>query len=484
MLTLLPQLIFYLSRSVNIFPVSITGLSDSSGTIRNLSLAVERSYFKSNLREEKKKTTTDLAKMVFRMSVLATALLGASAVNAHLLMTSPAPYGADSLNNSPLDASGSDFPCKQRTGVYDAAKSDNAYSVGETVQIKLEGSAVHGGGSCQVSLTTDEKPTKDSNWYVIKSIEGGCPVDTSGNLGNNPSNIIDNPSLNFTIPDIDAGKYTMAWTWFNRVGNREMYMNCAPLTVQGGSSSKRSEEEKRSTNYPGMFVANVNGCRTPESVDIRFPEPGDDVAYLGQASNLQQEGESACNGSPSFSGGKGGSIGSPSSSGSGSGSSASSEPSPIVSASLGLSLGLGGGSAPTGGAYAPQAASASEVSAPAPTQSAAPAAESSASSSGSTSNSGSSDSGSGSSSSSSSSSSGASGSCTLGQYNCLDGSSFQQCVQKDAETTEWGTSQQMAAGVTCTVGVSADLGVQAAKLKPRMNSMRFGKRAHGGHRHA
>lgn len=430
--------------------------------------------------------------MVFKMSVLATALLGASAVNAHLVMTSPAPF-TDDLTNSPLDASGSNFPCKATN--YDAPSQENVYSVGESVQLKLKGSATHGGGSCQISLSTDEKPTKQSNWYVIKSFEGGCPVDTTGNLAENENNVIDNPDLKFTIPEIDAGKYTMAWTWFNRVGNREMYMNCAPITVQGGSSSKRSEEEKRSTNYPGMFVANVNGCDTPESVNIRFPKPGDDVAYLGQASQLMQKGESACTGSASFSGGEGGSIGSPSGSSSGSGSSASSEPSPIVSASLGLSLGLGGGSAPTGGAYAPQAASASEVSAPAPTQSAAPAAESSASSSGSTSNSGSSDSGSSdsgssdsssgsSSGSSSSSSSGASGSCTLGQYNCLDGSSYQRCVQKDAETTEWGVSQQMAAGVTCTVGVSADLGVQASKLKPRMNSMRFGKRAHGGHRHA
>lgn len=422
--------------------------------------------------------------MVFKMSVLATALLGASAANAHLVMTNPAPF-TDDLTNSPLDASGSNFPCKATN--YDAPSQENIYSVGESVQLKLKGSATHGGGSCQISLSTDEKPTKQSNWYVIKSFEGGCPVDTTGNLPENANNEIDNPGLKFTIPEIDAGKYTMAWTWFNRVGNREMYMNCAPITVKGGSSSKRSEEEKRSTNYPGMFVANVNGCTTPESVDIRFPKPGDDLVKLGQASQLMQEGESACTGSASFSGGEGGSIGSGSSSGSGS--SASSEPSPVVSASLGLSLGLGGGSAPTGGAYAPQAASASEVSAPAPTQSAAPAAESSASSSGSTSYSGSSDSGSdsgsgSSSASSSSSSSGASGSCTLGQYNCLDGSSYQQCVQKDAETTEWGVSQQMAAGVSCTVGVSADLGVQASKLKPRMNSMRFGKRAHGGHRHA
>jgi hypothetical protein len=31
-----------------------------------------------------------------------------------------------------------------------------------------------------------------------------------------------------------------------------------------------------------MFVANVNGCTTKESVDIRFPQAGDNVEYKGQ----------------------------------------------------------------------------------------------------------------------------------------------------------------------------------------------------------
>jgi hypothetical protein len=33
---------------------------------------------------------------------------------------------------------------------------------------------------------------------------------------------------------------------------------------------------------PPMFVANVNGCTTKESVDIRFPQAGDNVEYKGQ----------------------------------------------------------------------------------------------------------------------------------------------------------------------------------------------------------
>ena len=110
----------------------------------------------------------------------------ASIASAHIKMAEPVPYGAASLNNSPLEADGSDFPCKQRDGVYDAAGASNVYAQGSSQQLKFIGSAVHGGGSCQVSITTDLQPDANSVWKVIKSIEGGCPAkDTEGNLPDN-----------------------------------------------------------------------------------------------------------------------------------------------------------------------------------------------------------------------------------------------------------------------------------------------------------
>lgn len=101
----------------------------------------------------------------------------------------------------------------------------------------------------------------------------------------------------FTLPnDTPAGDALFAWSWFNQIGNREMYMNCARVTITG-RSSRRSVEERRQqlqeqqprqeetrspsdpiSSRPAIFVANVNnGCGTLEGADVLFPHPGPDV---------------------------------------------------------------------------------------------------------------------------------------------------------------------------------------------------------------
>ncbi|EHY55011.1 hypothetical protein ABEF92_003205 [Exophiala dermatitidis] len=218
-------------------------------------------------------------------------VLMTASVNGHMKLKSPVPYGQSTLDNSPLLADGSDFPCKQRTGVYDAEGAENVMTIGEPQTLSFLGSAVHGGGSCQVSLTTDLKPTKDSKWMVIKSIEGGCPASVPGNLPADP-NGTGASTFQYTIPDgIAPGQYTLAWTWHNKVGNREMYMNCAPVEVQEkrveSAKMKRAESGKitKRTSFPNLFIANlagINDCTTPESYDYIYPEPGDDVQTAGQ----------------------------------------------------------------------------------------------------------------------------------------------------------------------------------------------------------
>jgi hypothetical protein len=87
---------------------------------------------------------------------------------------------------------------------------------------------------------------------------------------------------------------------FNKIGNREMYMNCAVVeVVPKGTHSKRqtfsqkkiSARDVARTNVaaqsslaslPDLFVANlkaINNCVTVETTDVVFDAPGNDVAF-------------------------------------------------------------------------------------------------------------------------------------------------------------------------------------------------------------
>jgi hypothetical protein len=201
---------------------------------------------------------------------------------------------------SPLSASGSDYPCKGYNSVLgtDAGKSVASWAPGSTQNIQLAGSATHGGGSCQLSLSYDG----GRSFKVIQSILGGCPT-TSG--------------WDFQVPgDAPAGDAVFAWTWFNRLGNREMYMNCASVTIGGGKRRRDEESYDNSTlvarqaSYnggPDLFQANIgNGCGTEEGGDVEFPNPGPNVLRRGDFSPRAPTGSCAGGG-----GGGGGSAPAP-----------------------------------------------------------------------------------------------------------------------------------------------------------------------------
>lgn len=198
----------------------------------------------------------------------------AASASAHMIMKNPVPYGKSSLNSSPLAPA--DFPCKQRSGVYDVTEM-NQWNAGETQTISFIGSAVHGGGSCQFSITTDQEPTIKSQWKVIESVVGGCPSNVSGNLPANPDGT---QAATFPVKmpsDIPDGRYTFAWTWLNKVGNREFYMNCAPIQVGSGSSTASTKSASQAlASLPDMFVANLpaDECSTKENEDFNYPNPG------------------------------------------------------------------------------------------------------------------------------------------------------------------------------------------------------------------
>ncbi|MCJ1278992.1 hypothetical protein MMC21_006813 [Puttea exsequens] len=258
-----------------------------------------------------------------------------ASTQAHMIMSSPPPYG--NPDKSPLEATGSNFPCKSTTN---SGPTTNM-AVGSQQILSFNGTAVHGGGSCQVSLTTDSPATKNSKWQVIHSIEGGCPAKNQpGNLpdpqgGSSPDKTPDPDTYKYIIPQgVAPGKYTLAWTWFNKVGNREMYMNCANIQVTGGSSKRDVElneteyavpelSERATPSLPAMFVANipVSDCTTPDGHDVKFPDPGSSVETAAASPLFAPPTGPKCGatGTSASTGPSSGSLGSSSSSSGGSG---------------------------------------------------------------------------------------------------------------------------------------------------------------------
>ncbi|KAF2476428.1 uncharacterized protein BDR25DRAFT_300433 [Lindgomyces ingoldianus] len=206
--------------------------------------------------------------MSLRSVFVATTVFLASA-SAHIIMAQPVPYSVDKIDNSPITAS--QFPCKSQNGF--TVSTMNKMAVGSKQTISFKGTAVHGGGSCQLSVTMDTEPTANSKFKVIKSIEGGCPgVEAQTN------------TYDFELPDaIPNGKATFAWTWFSKMsGAPELYMNCAPIEVTGGASDTSKFDQ-----LPDMFVANINnGCTSPQNFATKFPNPGSEV-QMGNTNDVK-----------------------------------------------------------------------------------------------------------------------------------------------------------------------------------------------------
>jgi hypothetical protein len=200
-------------------------------------------------------------------------LLGlAAGVNAHMIMQTP--FGWTPVtDNGPLHEDMSNFPCNMNGRPYDRSKT-TTYALGSTQTLRLQGSAVHGGGSGQVSISYDTAPNKNSQWKVIKSFIGGMPSRTAtANLAGDMSTMGDDV-YSFIVPkDIPAGPATLAWSWINKHGNREFYMSCGPIELTGSGGSKAAYDA-----LPDMFIANIGPhCKIQAGTDVIFPNPGKNV---------------------------------------------------------------------------------------------------------------------------------------------------------------------------------------------------------------
>ncbi|KAI1634050.1 hypothetical protein F4809DRAFT_549309 [Biscogniauxia mediterranea] len=431
------------------------------------------------------------------------AFLAAGSAMAHMNMKDPAPLAYKGNPNakepnidysitSPLEAS--QFPCKGWLKLIgtDEGASVKTYAPGEQSTMTVEGGASHNGGSCQLSLSYDQK-----TFTVIKSFIGDCPTSSGG-------------TFDFTIPEDapEGDNVVFSWSWVNKTGNREFYQSCAVVTIKGSSSKhKRSSStaDKRATvawaDRPKMFEANLGGeyC-TKEGVDTVYPEPGPDVENNASSPGpaiICSTGADAPEGSDSGSG---------SGSGSGSSSSYSATTQSPTSTSMYVTSPLSSStsahlvsstassitdttssasasdvltvipiseltsSSSTGGVFlttaepapttlstatSPPATSASATSAPvssvqASSSSAAAGNQGTATSSSAPSSTG-------------SVSGQQTGACSNeGAWNCIDGSSFQRCA-----SGQWSAVISMASGTKCSTGVSDNLQMRRRRDRVR-----------------
>ncbi|KAE9579504.1 hypothetical protein CGMCC3_g4725 [Colletotrichum fructicola] len=193
--------------------------------------------------------------------------------SAHMMMSDPPPLKAKINPNTaegnveysytnPLSSSGSDYPCKGHLSVLGTSEADPVatWNAGEDHTITLSGHTTHNGGSCQVSMSLDGGNT----FKVLRSVIGGCPAG-------------DGYQISFTLPDDtpSSDQAILAWSWFNNLGNREMYMNCAVIKIGNGGSGNNFRAQ------PDIFRANVgNGCRTVDNADVMIPNPGSNVELV------------------------------------------------------------------------------------------------------------------------------------------------------------------------------------------------------------
>ncbi|GAA94037.1 uncharacterized protein L969DRAFT_44948 [Mixia osmundae IAM 14324] len=165
----------------------------------------------------------------------------------------------DWTNTAPLMADGSNFPCKGYLSDLDRTAPKDTLTAGQTYTTEFAGTATHGGGSCQWALSYDEGRT----FAVIHSVIGGCPLASS---------------YAFVVPsDAPAStKAVLSWTWFNRLGNREMYQNCAVVAV-------KNPRQASTWSGPAIAQANIFGsnCIAPEGTEFVYPNPGKSTVYGG-----------------------------------------------------------------------------------------------------------------------------------------------------------------------------------------------------------
>ncbi|KAK4228659.1 hypothetical protein QBC38DRAFT_361402 [Podospora fimiseda] len=175
-------------------------------------------------------------------------------------------------NSRPLRPDGSDYPCGQSlvqdTTAREVLVGERLNNITDLISVGKLSSKTS--GSCQISITLDNTPTKNSVFKVLKTIASGCPLAR-------PDDTLP-ASYSFKIPrnfPSMAGA-VIALTWFPTDDNSfpTMHMECIHVQFQG--AKEPATNTAAFDSLPNMFVANIgNRCSTGDNTNlVNFPEKG------------------------------------------------------------------------------------------------------------------------------------------------------------------------------------------------------------------
>ncbi|KAG0251849.1 hypothetical protein DFQ27_008484 [Actinomortierella ambigua] len=190
--------------------------------------------------------------MLFKTSFIAAAFAAIAALTAeaHVALREPCPrYGSYAGCPAPPSGQSVDYNIRAPIGVYGSANQPlckrtvpftsklPTYKAGQTINVKFDIGASHGGGHCQFALSYDG----GKKWVNIKEIVREC-------LRGNPK------SASYSIPvkipdDAPSGRVVFQWLWNNAIGNRELYSNCVDMQIQGTNGGTLTGKEPVILNY-------------------------------------------------------------------------------------------------------------------------------------------------------------------------------------------------------------------------------------------
>lgn len=186
----------------------------------------------------------------------------------------------------------STFPCKGALDVFDTDEGASVatWAAGSQQTIKIEGGAAHDGGSCQASLSYNS----GANWTVIYSKEGDCPTTPELDFtvpSDTPAG--DKVLLAWSwVNHTGNREYYMncASITITAASSKKRDEEETEEEEKRDQPELASMPVKRDgtafADRPALFVANLDGLSdycVPEGVDAQYPEPGPDVDSTGSS---------------------------------------------------------------------------------------------------------------------------------------------------------------------------------------------------------